>query len=53
MHVLNILLYLAFLFNQDVYHQLRQQGATCYGYVAHLGDEDPDAPPPCPYKESE
>ena len=51
MWVLNILLYLCFLFNQPAYDALVKAGATCYGYVASLGNEDPNTPPPCFYLE--
>ena len=51
MWVLNVVLLLCFLFNRPVYDSMVKAGATCHGYVASLGTEDPNTPPPCPYLE--
>jgi hypothetical protein len=49
MWMFNIILYLMFLFNQPVYQEMKAEGYACYGYVAALGNEDPNTPPPCFY----
>jgi len=52
MFVLNVWLYLMFLFNPPGYRVWVAAGAPCYGYVASLGAEAPSAPPVCFYDPS-
>jgi len=49
MWIFNVFLYLCFLFNQDAYRQLLEQGATCFAYMPDWGNEDPNSPPACFY----
>ena len=51
MWVLNIFLFLNFIFNPDGYKELVAAGEPCWGYVAALGsDQSPQ--PACPYDPS-
>lgn len=46
MWILNILLYLFFLFNPKLYEEFKAAGAPCYIYI---GDQPDAPPPPCLY----
>jgi hypothetical protein len=52
MWVLNVFLYLMFVFAPDKYAQFVAAGAPCYVYVPDHGEQPATPPPPCFYLEA-